>query len=53
MKNTILQDDPIKIEHAVILIFSDEEEIQMTDKQYAELILHCTNDMCKNCINKK
>jgi hypothetical protein len=50
MKNTIIEDDLITLEHAVILIFSDDEELQVTEKQYAELIIHCTKDLCKNCI---
>jgi hypothetical protein len=49
MKNTIIENDPITIEHAIILIFSDGEELQITDKQYSELLMHCVNDLCKNC----
>ena len=52
MKNTVIETDPIKIEHATIIIFSDENELQVTDKQYAELLLHCTNELCKNCTKK-
>jgi hypothetical protein len=49
MKNTVIEQDPIIIEHATIMIFSDGEELQVTDKQYAELLMHCSNELCKNC----
>jgi hypothetical protein len=50
MKNNIIDNDPISLERIIELTFSDDDSIQVTEKQYAELIIHCTKDLCKNCI---
>jgi ferredoxin len=50
MKNTIIEDDPVTLDRIIELTFSDDEIIQVTEKQYAELVIHCTKGLCKNCI---
>ena len=43
---------PPRVERPFLFIFDDEEELELTRHQYAQLAVHFAQELCRECKEK-